>query len=46
MRGVGAILYWVAVVAVSLALVVGLVLFFESRDRSTLDGSGAAATLA
>jgi cytochrome b subunit of formate dehydrogenase len=31
------ILYWLAVVAISLALVVGLVLFFESRDRSSVE---------
>lgn len=35
------ILYWLAVVAISLVLLVGLVLFFESRDQSTLDeGAG------
>ena len=34
------ILYWLAVVAISLALVVGLVLFLESRDQSSLE-SGA-----
>ena len=34
------VLYWVAVVAISLALVVGLILFFESRDQSSLE-SGA-----
>jgi hypothetical protein len=28
------VLYWVAVVVLALALVVGLVLFFESRDPS------------
>lgn len=31
------ILYWLAVLAISLALLVALVLFFESRDDSTLD---------
>ena len=36
------ILYWIAVLVVSLALLVGLILFFESRDESTLGGSGAA----
>ena len=30
------VLYWLAVLLVSLALLVGLVLFFESRDDSTL----------
>lgn len=34
-------LYWAAVVAISLALLVGLILFFESRDESTLDESNA-----
>ena len=37
MRRLATILYWLAVLAVSLALVVGLILFLESRDRSTLD---------
>ncbi len=31
------ILYWLAVLAISLALLVALVLFFESRDDSSLD---------
>jgi hypothetical protein len=31
------IVYWIAVIAISLALVVGLILFLESRDQSTLD---------
>ena len=34
------VLYWIAVVAISLALVVGLILFFESRDQSSIE-SGA-----
>jgi cytochrome b subunit of formate dehydrogenase len=34
------VLYWLAVVAISLALVVGLILFFESRDQSSVE-SGA-----
>lgn len=34
------ILYWVAVVVVSTALVIALILFLESRDQSTI-GSGA-----
>jgi hypothetical protein len=42
MRRLGTILYWLAVLAISLALVVGLILFFESRDRSTLDEGSAA----
>lgn len=31
------ILYWLVVLAISLALVVGLILFFESRDESRLE---------
>jgi hypothetical protein len=41
-RGVGVllkILYWLAVLAISLALVVGLILFFESRDQSSIEGA-------
>ncbi len=34
---IGRIVYWIAVIAISLALVVGLILFLESRDQSTLD---------
>ena len=37
----GKVLYWLVVVAVSLAFVVGLILFLESRDESSLEGSGA-----
>jgi hypothetical protein len=33
------ILYWLAVLAVSLALVIGLILFFESRDQSSIEGA-------
>jgi hypothetical protein len=39
-RALGRVLYWLAVLAVSLALLVLLVLFFESRDDSELEGSG------
>ena len=35
------VLYWVAVVAISLALVVGLILFFESRDQSSVESDSA-----
>ena len=35
------ILYWAAVVAISLALVVGLILFLESRDQSSVDSDAA-----
>lgn len=34
------VLYWLAVLAISLALVVGLILWFESRDQSEIDGAG------
>ena len=34
------VLYWVAVVIVSLALVVALILFLESRDQSSVEDSG------
>ena len=34
----GRILYWVVVFAISLALVVALIIFFESRDDSSLEG--------
>jgi uncharacterized protein YggT (Ycf19 family) len=33
------VLYWLAVVAISLALVVGLILWFESQDQSSLNGN-------
>jgi cytochrome b subunit of formate dehydrogenase len=35
------IVYWAAVIAISVALVIGLILFFESRDQSSVE-SGAA----
>ena len=35
------ILYWIAVVAISLALVVALILFFESRDQSSVESDSA-----
>ena len=41
---VGKVLYWLAVVAISLFLVVLLILFFESRDDSSLDESRRAPT--
>jgi cytochrome b subunit of formate dehydrogenase len=31
------VLYWIAVLAISVALVVGLILLLESRDQSSLD---------
>jgi hypothetical protein len=42
MRSAGKIVYWLAVLVVSLAVVVALVLFFESRDASQLERGGAA----
>jgi hypothetical protein len=33
------LLYWLAVLAISLALVIGLILFFESRDQSSVQDS-------
>jgi hypothetical protein len=39
------ILYWLAVVAISIALVIGLILFLESRDQSSVE-SGSAAPVA
>jgi hypothetical protein len=36
------ILYWLAVVAISVALVIGLILLLESRDQSSVDSSSAA----
>lgn len=35
------ILYWLAVLVISLALVVGLILFLESRDQSSVDSDSA-----
>ena len=43
MRLLGKVVYWVAVLAISIALLVALVLFFESRDSSQLENSGAPA---
>jgi hypothetical protein len=33
------LVYWVAVVAISLALVIALILFIESRDQSSVEGA-------
>lgn len=38
MRALGKILYWLVVVLISLALVVALILFLESRDQSSVEG--------
>ena len=40
MRVVGKIFYWLAVLAISLALLVVLMMWFESRDASQVEGSG------
>jgi hypothetical protein len=42
LRLLSKILYWMAVLAVSIVLLVLLVRFFESRDESELEGAGAA----
>ena len=39
------ILYWLAVLAISVALVIVLILFFESRDQSSVE-SGAVPAIA
>jgi hypothetical protein len=39
MRIVGKIVYWLAVLAISLALLVVLMLWFESQDASEVEGS-------
>jgi hypothetical protein len=36
-RVLGKILYWAAVLALSIVLLIALVLFFESRDTSQVD---------
>ena len=38
LRILGKVLYWAAVLVVSLALLVGLILLFESRDQSDIEG--------
>ena len=46
-RVLGRVIYWLAVLVISLALLVALVLFFESQDQSSLDqGAAPAAPLA
>jgi hypothetical protein len=35
------VLYWLAVVAISVALVVALIMFFESRDPSSVKDNAA-----
>ncbi len=44
-RVLGSVVYWLAVLVISLALVVGLVLLLESRDQSEVgEGRARAAT--
>ena len=43
---VGKFVYWLAVLAISLALVIALILFFESRDDSSLEGAAMPAPVA
>ena len=43
-RALGSLVYWLAVVIISLALVVGLVLLIESRDESEVEGRGGASS--
>jgi hypothetical protein len=38
-RTLGKVIYWLAVLAISVALLIALVLFFESRDESQIEGS-------
>ncbi len=39
----GKIIYWLAVLAISVALVIGLILFFESRDKSSIESGSLSA---
>jgi uncharacterized protein involved in outer membrane biogenesis len=38
-RTLGKVIYWLAVLAISVALLIALVLFFESRDDSQIEGA-------
>jgi hypothetical protein len=40
------VLYWLAVLAISVALVIGLLFFFESRDQSSVEDSSVPALTA
>lgn len=40
------VLYWVAVLVVSIAILVGLVLLIESRDQSSVEDEGRSALVA
>jgi cytochrome b subunit of formate dehydrogenase len=39
------LIYWLAVIAISLALVIGLILWFESQDASEIEGAGRGAAV-
>lgn len=39
------VVYWLVVLAISLALVVALIMYLESRDQSQVDDPGARAGL-
>ncbi len=43
-RLLGSLMYWFAVLIISLALVIGLVLLIESRDESQVEGRGGASS--
>ena len=45
-RIVLSVLYWVAVLAISIAILVALVLLIESRDQSSVDEGGHAGLVA
>ena len=42
MRVLLKVLYWLAVLAISVALVIGLILWFESQDASEIESPGGA----
>ena len=44
-RIVGRIVYWLAVVVISVVLLIALVLFFEARDGSRVEDSRAGLTV-
>jgi len=46
MRIAGKIVYWLAVVAISVVLLVVLMMWFESRDASKVENSAVPAALA
>ena len=39
------VLYWLAVLAISLAILVGLIMLLESRDESSVNGRGPTSAL-